>query len=116
QFNAGPTDSDSDQTPSAPVTFGIKINGLGGKQESESFYHDSYVTADLGERASLIVGANYFHDAGYEKARATTSSYDAHARTEAWSVYADGYYDLTDALRIVGGVRYSDETKEYERR
>src|SRR5690606_21993100 len=43
----------------------------------------------------------------------STSRYEADARTEAWSVYADGYYNVTDTVRLVAGVRYSDEEKRY---
>lgn len=39
---------------------------------------------------------------------------DAYVETEAWAVYANGTYALTDKLSISAGVRYSDEEKSID--
>ena len=37
-------------------------------------------------------------------------------KTDTWAVFADGQYNLTDQLAIVGGLRYTSEEKQYTRR
>ena len=37
-----------------------------------------------------------------------------HQATSAWSVFGQGTFDLTDQLRVIGGVRYTDEDKSFD--
>lgn len=114
-FDAGPIFGDSDQTPSFAIAFRAKINTIGSTQGSDSFYHDTYLATDFDGPFNLIVGANYFHDKEYAFDRSTITSSNSYAKTDAWSVYTDATFDLADTLRLVGGVRYSDESKSYTR-
>jgi iron complex outermembrane receptor protein len=34
---------------------------------------------------------------------------------ESWAIYADGTFELTDTLRLTGGIRYTMDKKHYER-
>ena len=114
-FDAGPFFADSDQVPTYSIAFGAKINTLGSTQGSDSFYHDTYLSTDFAGRFNVIIGANYFHDDQYAFDRTTIQSANAYANTEAWSAYLDATFDITDTLRLLGGVRYSEEIKSYSR-
>ncbi len=41
---------------------------------------------------------------------------DGSQDTEAWAVFADGHYSLTDGIRLTLGARYSDEEKDFDLR
>jgi iron complex outermembrane recepter protein len=113
-FDAGPIIADNDQTPLYTVVLGTKINTIGSRQESESFYHDTYLSTDFQGRLNFIVGGNYFHDQSFQLDKQTTTQNRAESKTDAWSAYVDGNYDITDTIRLVAGVRYSDEKKKFE--
>lgn len=114
-FKAGPIVADSDQVPTFSVPFGIAIDTIGSYQSSKSFYHETYLTSDLEGPLNFILGANYFEDDAVQFERNTTGVTDINAQTIARSIYVDGSFDVSETLRLIAGVRYSNETKAFQR-
>lgn len=114
-FNAGPIFADNDQTPVYPVVFGVSLDTEGSTQASSSFYHETYLTTSMSGPLNFVVGANYFFDREHQHDVSVTAISNEYARTSAWSTYIDGGYDLSSTIRLVGGVRYSSETKNFTR-
>ena len=114
-FKAGPIFADNDQTPLYSVVFGVGLDTIGTTQASSSFYHETYLTTNLTGPLNFIVGGNYFLDKEHQRDRSNTASTNEDAKTSAWSVYTDGNYDLNEMIRLVAGVRYSSETKDFAR-
>lgn len=120
-FRAGPLRSDSDQVASPGTFFPAGIGFVGSRFGSESIYHETYLATDPAKRFSAIVGGNYFYEDAFEFKRVLgptlavpRTNTDRLGDTEAWSAYVDGTFVLTDTLNLVGGVRYSRETKTYD--
>lgn len=90
------------------------------EQETQQQTFDFALTSV--ENLDLIVGASWINDdthvdpdnpainytAGEQPATITHQAIEA----EAWAVYIDGTYHLTDRLALSAGGRYTDETKE----
>jgi len=119
-FRAGPIFSDSDQVASPGTFFPAGIGAIGSKFGSDSIYHETYLATDPARRLSAVVGANYFYEDAYEFKRilgptlAVPRTFtDRTGETEAWSAFVDGTFRVSDTLNLVGGVRYSRETKTY---
>jgi iron complex outermembrane receptor protein len=69
------------------------------------------------ERMNWIIGAYYFSEDG-DNANIldfTVSNFRSGGRfdNEAWAVFAQGTYDLTDRLHLTVGARYTDEQKSF---
>jgi len=114
-FKAGPIFADNDQTPVYSVVFGVSLDNIGGKQSSHSFYHETYLTTDLDGPLNFVLGANYFHDKEMQFDHTVTAQSVERAEVKAQSVFIDGGYDLSQQLRLVAGVRYSEEIKDFSR-
>lgn len=79
------------------------------------------LSIDTFDKVDLIVGASYFDDnvstvgpgrTSYGPNRAFNNKLDLELETRAYAVYADATYQLTDALSVSAGGRYSSETKK----
>lgn len=114
-FKAGPIFADSDQVPTFSVAFGVPINTTGGFQSSDSLYHETYFTSDLEGPLKFILGGTYFEEKAKQFDRTPLGATDINAQTVARSYYVDGSFDVSDMIRIVGGLRYSTETKSFQR-
>ncbi len=73
------------------------------------------VNAELG-RFNAVGGLYYFYEDGSNESRPAfffggNSDYRIRQRTDSYAVYANGSYDITDALSIGAGVRYSKDDK-----
>lgn len=85
--------------------------------ESRSYSHELNLSYDAG-RLQNILGASYFklensNRDGYHLRNVglTFGAYDALVATKAWGVFDQLTFSLTDALKLIGGVRYSREEK-----
>ena len=91
---------------------------LGNKMTSNQVYHETYLSTPEENRLSAIVGGVYAYEHSVDEERraqspASVGNARRIGRTSAWAAYADLNYDLTDQLTLVGGARYSRETKAY---
>jgi len=119
-FKAGPSIWDADNVPVGTLFFPFGAENRGTIIKSNTFYHETYLSTDDQRRLTAIVGANYFNEDALEDAVQAanipplfTGWNHRVADVEAWSVFADLGFQLTDELKIVGGVRYSEEEKHY---
>ncbi len=48
------------------------------------------------------------------QAAATLSAANYSLKTQSWSVFAQGDYDLSDKLTVIAGARYTHDSKQYE--
>ena len=115
RFHAGPIFADNDQTPLYSIIFGVSLDTIGTEQASRSFYHETYLTTDLQGPLNFVLGANYFDDKEEQLDRTVTGRSNEAAHTRASSIFIDGGYDITEKLRLVAGVRYSTEIKDFSR-
>jgi iron complex outermembrane receptor protein len=103
----GPNGQDGDASPLAAAEF--FDNGT-----EQTVSEDLNFASRKFDKFNFVAGVNYYYDdskmtdpfivnnATYEYARNITNAY---------AVYVDGNYDLTDHLTLTGGVRYSIESK-----
>ena len=109
--------SDQDYTPLPLFEFDVPTSG------GESYTQDLQVTSKLDGRFNYLFGLSYLHDKGYFNPSflglafggsfdpATAPSYSNSATTESYAAFFEGYYNLTDQLKVTAGGRYT-----YERR
>jgi iron complex outermembrane receptor protein len=102
-----------------------------------SVYRDTFSQelryAWSGDRFNYVLGAYYQeNDLDYENytslgpdhpfsgvawpAEGLLLTADGSQDTEAWAVFAEGNYNLTDSIRLTLGARYSDEEKDFDLR
>lgn len=77
--------------------------------------HEVRLASDTDGRASWQVGAYYFKSRFY----VTTNPFFAppttlEHRNVAWAVFGQGAYQVTDALKITAGVRWTDDDKDMD--
>jgi iron complex outermembrane receptor protein len=70
------------------------------------------------DRLDLIIGAHYFDDDALAVSNAVISGVHLIGvtnamDTKAWAIFADATYDITDALHLTLGGRYSHEKKDF---
>ncbi len=101
--------SDTDGSP-APV--------LGTYAGSNSRYYSQELQAsgDITEALSFITGAYYGNEKGEEFSRSQIfggrlRNSVADIVNKTFGLYAQGYYDITDSVRAVGGFRYTWDTR-----
>ena len=85
---------------------------------SESYSHEIQLQSVANEKFNWIAGANYFHEKTttrgfYDNPINDKAFWDQPDRsTDAWSVFGQGTYSLTNQWHLTFGYRHSDETKE----
>ena len=102
--------ADIDMTPVPAFT-------LASDQYDESFNQELFASSAGDGPFKWVVGAFYFKNSAGQDPRNLNGGLiftDTHA--EAWAVYAQGSYDITDALSVTLGGRYSDDTKDAKAR
>ncbi len=74
----------------------------------------------LGERLDYVVGGTYFQENGFDNSLTTTfpggvpaaplqgaTAFRSNVKNEAFGLYAQGSFDITDALTLTAGIRHS---------
>lgn len=120
-FKAGPIYSDSDQVATPGTYFPAGIGRIGDIITSKSLYHETYLATPQSKPVSAIFGVTYFKENASEEKRLLTGSLaaprsfsDRFGRNEAIAGYVDGNWRLSNQLNLVGGLRYTHETRDYD--
>jgi iron complex outermembrane receptor protein len=103
----GPNGQDGDASPLAAAEF--FLNG-----SEQTINEDLNFASHKFGRFNFVIGVNYYHDDSKMTNPFVINSllYEyAQNVTDAYAVYADGNYDLTDHLTLTSGFRYSIESK-----
>lgn len=85
---------------------------------SESNYHELQFKSTDADNYTWIVGLNYFHEqtktAGYFNNSMDGKTFwdQPNRTTDAYAIFSQGTYDITDKLHLILGGRFSSETKE----
>jgi len=105
-------------TDGTPVEILTTRSGYGSHQISQELQ----LSGDLTPRLSYILGGYYGHEKGYESSRSQTFGFLPVARlitenladviNDSAGVFAQGYYKLTDKLRLTGGLRWTFDKRE----
>lgn len=111
-------DTDAD---ASPVFFGVNRPRL----PTKSWNHELRILSQGDSRLQWILGGYYFNlksrtytalergVAATNYSTFTTSILDGRVRTESLSAFGELTYSLTDELKIIGGLRYTDETRNF---
>ena len=101
---------DADNTP-------LLILHTNYTSESDQFSQELQALVDVG-RFHGVVGVDYFDEDSFDRVnlpvRKPGTSYDTQRvtlETEAWAAFTQWTVDVTDALSLTAGIRYTDETK-----
>ena len=89
--------------------------------DTSQFTHEFRIASATDEAFSWQIGAFYFDSQlkveteafssfGFVDVANSIVSYD----NKTWAVFGQGSYDLTDRLTLTGGVRHTDDEKEFE--
>ncbi|MEJ7927499.1 TonB-dependent receptor [Sphingobium sp. AN641] len=109
--------SDSDYTPFPLFEFSVPKSG------GTSYTQDLLVTSKLEGRFNYLFGLSYLHDKGFFNPRFlgvafggnmdpdTAPGFDDSAKTQSYAAFLEGYYDLTDQLKVTVGGRYTYEER-----
>ncbi len=108
--------------PSGPGTIPFPSESADGLPSLDQFTQEIRVTKnDDGSKLGWLAGAFYFD----ESLQADTYSFDTLAGgaqdgfsfqrqdAESWALFGSLWYDLTERLRIQGGLRYTDDQKDF---
>ncbi len=106
--NEGLTDTDSSPVPLLATFAG---------SNSEYFSQEFQVSGNLTDRLSVISGGYYGREAGYEYSRSQIfggllRDSNADVVNKTFGVYAQGYYSITDDLRLMGGYRHTWDERD----
>ena len=118
ELSFGPLAVDIDATD-----VGILHNGQSGKdnglvQNSETFSQEFILASDNLERVEWLTGLYYMHDEVDWLVGADLPfvpvflQFDSDNKVDAYAVFGDVTYKLTDQLQVNGGLRFSYEEKE----
>jgi iron complex outermembrane receptor protein len=122
---SGDLDQSSIAFPAAGVTSSFAGSGIQQPDTRDKSFSQELQLASNAKGAPFqwIVGGYYFHDMVdelysqvYTAATATTRGTRSRTLidTKAYAVYGQATYAIIpDTLRLIGGIRYSDETKNY---
>ena len=88
-------------------------------EEQHQFSEELNLSGNWGDRLTYVVGAYYFDE--HMLADSTVSNFVPGVRihpnptvdTSAWAVYGQGNFNFTDQFSITAGMRYTQETKEF---
>ena len=104
---------DADNTP-------LLILHTNYASESDQFSQEFQALIDVG-RFHGVVGAYYFNEETSDRVIVPVgnpgTSYDTQRvalESEAWAAFTQWTFDVTDALSLTAGVRYTDETKSLQ--
>jgi len=98
----------------------IDVTRSNFKYDSEQFSQELRLDAALGDRIDLVAGAYYFTEDKQGGLGLVRASLDPQRSfiipsendTDAWAVFAELNFAVTDRLNLIAGVRYSDEQKD----
>lgn len=91
-------------------------------QEHYQFSHELRFASEFSERVDLVTGVYYFEQE-YEMDQFTRGAFVAPAPeifgnskqlNQAWAVFGNADWRVTDRLSLTAGVRYSEEEKEFD--
>jgi iron complex outermembrane receptor protein len=99
-----------------PLLPPVEGNFINQRQFSEELQLTGKAFAD---KLDWIVGAFYFREHGYDHSRSrslyplsTALNYlDANVRHKSYAVYGQATYHLTSAIRVTGGLRYTEDQR-----
>ncbi|MGZ8310776.1 MAG: TonB-dependent receptor [Allosphingosinicella sp.] len=101
---------DADNTP-------LLILHTNYASESDQFSQELQALVEVG-RFNGVIGAYYFEEDSFDRVIVPIgnpgTSYDTQRvslDTEAWAAFTQWTFDVTDALSLTAGIRYTDETK-----
>lgn len=84
----------------------------------KTFTQEVNYASDLAGPLNFTAGVYYYNDDSFRRSINTagiggpvTQDFSVRVKTRAQAAYGEIYYDLTDAIRLIGGLRYSDERK-----
>lgn len=81
-------------------------------QTDKGFVQEAYLTSSGDDRFKWILGAFYMNDDVSRDPFNNSGSFTSvFGNTEAYAVYAQGSYEITDSLELTVGGRYSHDTK-----
>jgi len=111
--------------PAAGVTGGFSGSGLQAADTKDRSFSQEFQIASSGHgRLEWIVGGYFFQDKIDElytqiytapTATALGTRSDTHINTRAYAGYGQASFALVpDKLKLIGGIRYSTETKDYD--
>ena len=95
--------------------FPIAILESEQRQKSEQFSQELQALFDIGDRGNAILGAYYFR----ERSQQTTDTFgqvthnSTDQTTESLAAFVNVKYALTDQLTASGGIRFSEESKDW---
>lgn len=106
--------------PSGPGLIPFPSESADGVPFHGQFTQEVRLAGDSGPLAYTL-GAFYFRESikidSYSFNTLAGGAQDGYAyqnqKTESWAVFANLDYDVTDALRVGGGIRYSDDKKDF---
>lgn len=122
EFEAGPIvfDNDGIGVPGTLLGLPFQISFNGNVIESEQFYHETFIATPEENRLQALVGFSYFEESASDYSNRYVgfgiARNDRKLEAEAYSVFADLTYRLTDTVSIIAGGRYSHEDKQYSQR
>lgn len=108
---------DNDQTD-------VRLLRFAQVTKSRQFSQEFNVSSGTGGRLNWVGGLYYFHEnasANYAIQQFQTDTRSliigglAIVKSESYAAYANASYDVTDQLTVSAGIRYSHETKDFDR-
>lgn len=111
------------------VEIGFPLTYTNRIQEASQFSQEFRLSGEINDRLTFVSGV-YFLQSDYELTGGlfpdgsfgTSQSFGAVTTdevvkqdTNAWAIFVDGSYELTDDLTLAGGLRYSREEKDFEK-
>ena len=100
---------------------GTRLGYNNNDDKSDEFTEEVRLQSSGKTRFTWIVGAYYFYenqnyaDTIYNKKfttpTSTASFYSGNQKTHSWAGFADGTFNITDQLQLIGGVRYTADSK-----
>jgi iron complex outermembrane receptor protein len=104
---------DADNTP-------LLILHTSYASESEQFSQEVQASVDL-DRAQGVIGGYFFDESTFDRVLVYLgnpgTSYDTqrvNLDTEAWALFTEWSFDITDALSVSAGLRYTEEEKSLQ--
>jgi iron complex outermembrane receptor protein len=90
------------------------------EEESKTFTQDIQLASNGDDRFQWVAGVFYLDEAAFQQLDIQLPIFSAYSRpagdidTEAYAVYGQGSYDLTDRWRMTLGLRYSHEERSQD--